>query len=352
MTKHLLNMMAALFFNSVVGATFAHLFGLSPTLGAVSANLLSILLSVFTPSGGVLREGLLREVWTGEMVKALRGKLEGTWLDGITDASHLVDNDVIHLVDVGVDPDVVINHSGDTPIDLQKLEDKDIAIRLDKFQTKVTPISDDELHALSYDKMSRVIESHGNALHDARLAKAAENICVKQASEGTILGTTGAKSPVTNRKKMTLADLLDIKRSMDAKGVPAEGRRLVLCVDHVNDLLAESQNFREQYNINRNDGTIGKIYGFEIYEFANTPFYTQAGVRKAASESPTTGEFHCSFAFYNKRVFKATGSTKMYHSKAETDPEYQRNKVNFRNYFIATMKKKDAVVVMTSKYEA
>lgn len=344
-------MAAALLFNSVVGATFAHLFGISPTLGAVSANLLSILLSVFTPSGGVLREGLLKEVWTGEMVKALRGKLEGTWLEGITDASHLVDNDVIHLVDVGVDPDVIINHSGDTAIDLQKLEDKDIAIRLDKFQTKVTPISDDELYALSYDKMKRVIESHGNALHDARLAKAAENICVKQASEGKILQTTGQKEAVTNRIKMTMDDLIEMKRKMDELGVPAEGRRLVLCVDHVNDLLATSQNFREQYNIDRTDGVIAKQYGFTIYEFARTPYYTAAGQRKAASVQPSTGEFHCSFAFYEKRLFKATGSTKMYHSKAETDPEYQRNKVNFRNYFIATMKKKDAVVVMMSKHQ-
>lgn len=350
MTKHILNVVTSLLFNGVVGGTMAAILGVDAMVGALAANLLSLLL-VFAPRG-ILRDGLLREVFTGEMVKSLRGKLEGTWLDGITDASHLVDNEVIHLVDVGVDPDVLINHNGQTAIDLQKLDDEDIAINLDKFQTKVTPITDDELHALSYDKMSRVIESHGNALHDAHLAKAAENICVKQDSEGTILSTTGEKSPVTKRKKMTMDDLIDMKRAMDEQGVPAEGRRLVLCVDHVNDLLGTSQNFRDQYNINRTDGVIAKQYGFNIYEFARTPFYTQAGVRKAASESPTTGEFHCSFAFYDKRVFKATGSVYMYHSKAETDPEYQRNKINFRNYFIATMKKQDAVVVMTSKYEA
>ena len=53
-----------------------------------------------------------------------------------------VNNDVIHLVEVGVDPDVLINNKT-YPIDVQALEDKDIAIKLDKFQTKATTITDD-----------------------------------------------------------------------------------------------------------------------------------------------------------------------------------------------------------------
>ena len=42
----------------------------------------------------------------------------------------------------------------------------------------------------------------------------------------------------------------------------------------------------------------------------------------------------------------------MYWSAAENDPEYQRNKVNFRHYFICMFKKADAGVVMTSGYKA
>ena len=38
-----------------------------------------------------------------------------------------------------MDPDVLINNKT-YPIDVQALEDRDIAIKLDKFQTKVTPI--------------------------------------------------------------------------------------------------------------------------------------------------------------------------------------------------------------------
>ena len=120
----------------------------------------------------------------------------------------------------------------------------------------------------------------------------------------------------------------------------------------MNDLLETSQVFKEQYNIDRNNGTVGRLYGFDIYEFVNNPLYTTGGTKKAVGATPGAGEFQCSFAFYTQRVFKATGSTKMYYSPADTDPEYQRNKLNYRHYFICLFKKADAGVVMRSGYKA
>ena len=240
------------------------------------------------------------------------------------------------------------------PIPLQALDDKDIAIKLDKFQTKVTPITDDELYAISYDKIARVKESHSNAINDAKFTKAAHALCAqKNTAKTPVLTTTGERDAATGRLKMTVKDLLAMKAALDKLGVPTTNRRLVLCTDHVNDLLETDQRFKEQYNIDRNTGKVGKLYGFDIYEFANTPYYTSNGVKKAVGDKgDTAGDFHCSFAFYTQRVFKATGSTKMYWSPAENDPEYQRNKVNFRHYFICMFKKADAGVVMTSGYKA
>ena len=42
----------------------------------------------------------------------------------------------------------------------------------------------------------------------------------------------------------------------------------------------------------------------------------------------------------------------MYFSEAQKDPEYQRNKISFRHYFICMFKKADAGVVMMSGYTA
>ncbi len=47
--------------------------------------------------------GVLKEVWTGELIRALRAYLDASWLVGVPDQSSIVDNDVIHMVDVGVD---------------------------------------------------------------------------------------------------------------------------------------------------------------------------------------------------------------------------------------------------------
>ena len=348
----ILMLLTALLFNSAVGVTFASMLGASPTTGAVFANVAGAFLGMAKEGVTGLRAGVLTEVWTGELVKHLRNFLEGSWLDGIPDQSSIVNNDVINLVEVGVDPDVLINNTT-YPIPLQALDDKDIAISLDKFQTKVTPITDDELYALSYDKMARVKESHGYAINDAKFTKAAHALCAtKNTATTPVLKTSGEQDPTTGRLRLTPNDLVEMKRALDELKVPSEGRRLVLCPDHVNDLLLVSQNFREQYNIDRNTGRVGMLYGFEIYEYGNNPVYTTAGEKKAVGATAEAGEFQCSFAFYKQRVFKATGSTKMYYSEAAGDPEYQRNKINFRHYFICMLKKADAGVVMRSDYKA
>lgn len=352
MSKKIMMFFAAILFNAVMGATICAAMGFAPVAGAVGMNAVGVLMGMAGQGAPVLRAGVYTEVWTGELVKVLRSGLEGSWLDGIPDQTSIVNNDVIHLVDVGVDPDVLINNTT-YPIPLQALDDEDISISLDKFQSKVTPITDDELYAISYDKMARVKESHGNAINDAKFTKAAHALCAKEHTAKTpVLKTTGAKDAETGRLRLTTDDLVRMKDAMDKLKVPTAGRRLVLCSDHVNDLLLVSQNFREQYNIDRNTGKVGKLFGFEIFEYGNNPVYSTAGKKKDVGVAAGTGEFQCSFAFYVPRVFKATGSTKMYYSAAENDPESQKNKINFRHYFICMFKKADAGVVMTSGYEA
>lgn len=350
--KTIFQSLCALLLNLLTGALFATLTGVPVQAGMVFMVTVGAAMSFAPALRGSLRAGVFAEIWTGELVKRLRAFSDGSWLDGIPDQSSIVKNDVIHLVEVGVDPEVLINNTT-YPIPLQALDDKDIAISLDKFQTKVTPITDDELYASSYDKISRVKESHASAIDDAKRAKAAHALCALENTATTpVLKTTGAADPATGRMRLTLGDLVRLKEALDNLGVPAENRRLVLCPDHVNDLLRAEQLFREQYNINRNNGTVGALYGFDIYTYGNTPVYTTAGKKKAVNAKADAGEFKCSFAFYTPRVFKATGSTQMYYSEARTDPEYQRNKVNFRHYFICMPKKADAGVVMMSGYQA
>lgn len=341
----------AIIANCMMGGAFAAVTGTDTVTCMATANIIATLAGPLMPKGVAMGSvspstGVLTEIWTGELVKKLNAGLNGSWLDGIPDNSSIVNNNVIHLVDCGVDPEVLINNTT-YPIDLQALDDSDIAIQLDKFQTKVTPITDDELYAISYDKMQRVKEAHGNAITEAKFKKAAHAMAI----EDHQISTTGDfENGTSGRRRITRDDIISLKQNFDKMGTPTQGRRLVLCPDHVNDLLLLDQKFADQY-YNYQTGKISNLYGFEVYEYANCPIFTQSGVKKALDATASTGEYQVSFAFLTDRVFKATGSTKMYYSEASTDPEYQRNKINFTHRFIAMPKKEDAFGVIMSAYE-
>lgn len=344
--------MMAILFNCLAGASVCAAVGLNPLAGAVAMNGIAGVAGLMPIENGILREGVYKELWTGELVKKLRAGLDGSWLDGIPDYSQAVQNDVIHLVQVGADPTVLIDNNT-YPLELEELTDGDIAITLSKFETCPTPVTDDELYAISYDKMARVKESHGEAINESKFIKAAHALCAASNTAATpVLATTGAADAETGRKIFTKNDIIRMKKQFDKMGIPVGDRRLVLCPDHANDMLSWDENFARQYNIDSNTGKIARLYGFDIYEFNGNPLYTTAGVKKSVGASASTGEFQCSFAFYTKRVFKATGSTKMYYQDSSTDPYNHQSVVDFVHRFVCLFKKNDAGVVMYSAYDS
>lgn len=307
--------------------------------GVAAGVVIPMALGKFMPEGAAL-EGVYTEVWTGELVRQLRGGMTASFLDGVSDYSAAVNNEVVHLVDVGGDPDVLINNTT-YPIAAQELEDGDIALGLDKFQTKKTAVSDDQLFAISYDKMGSVIERHGDAITIAKFKKAAHALAPNSNTAKTPVVPTSGEDD-NGRKKCTRKDIIALKRKLDALQVPTAGRRLVLCSDHVNDLLEDDQKFRDQY-YNYTTGKIANMYGFEVYEFENCPYFTKEGTKVPFKNSPSGTDHQASFCFYTKRVFRAQGSTKMYYRDAQTNPDYQQNEVNFRHYYIVLPKKMEAI---------
>lgn len=343
---------SGLLFNAVMGFVLAFALGVLPAVGAVAAVGGTMMLGGFMPKG-VAMEGVLTEVWTGELIKALRTGDKATFLDGLPDYSQYAENDVIHMVDVGGDPEVLVNNTT-YPIAIQQITDTDAVFSLDKFQTKPTSITDDELYALSYDKMSSVKERHAQALLVKKYAKAIHALAPdSNAAKTPVLKTTGdvEGGAATGRRMLQRSDIIALKKRFDVMQVPAEDRRLVLCPDHVNDLLMQDQKFAEQY-YNYTTGKIANLYSFQVYEFVNNPVYKAAGTKVTFGTAAGANEFQASVAFYGKMTFKATGSTKMYYSEAKTDPQNQRSLVNFRHYFIVLPKKKEAIAAIMSDYKA
>lgn len=139
-----------------------------------------------------------------------------------------------------------------------------------------------------------------------------------------------------------MKDIIALKRALDNAEVPEDGRRLVLCPDHVNDLLEQDQSFKDKF-YNYTSGKLLNMYGFQIYTFINCPYYTNEGVKVPYNQTPGETDLKGSFVFYVPRMFRAQGSTKMYYSAAATSPQTQESLVNFRHYYIVLPKKQEAI---------
>ncbi len=291
--------------------------------------------------------GVYAEVWTGELVKKMRTSDESLgWLNAIRNYDQYAKNDVIHLVDVGVDPEVLINNTT-YPIPISDLGENDIAIKLDKYQTTATRITDDELHALSYDKMATAMELHNEAISEKKYMKFLHALAPAADTDKTpVVLTTGTATD--GRKAITKKDIIALKSRMDKLKIPKKGRILVLCSDHVNDLLDIDQKFREQY-YNYQTGKISNLYGFEVYEFEDCPFFDVVEKTKVPFAAiPGENARQASVAFFAPRMMKAKGSTKFYYSKAENNPTTQESMINYRHYAICLPKKQEAIGAIVS----
>lgn len=295
---------------------------------------------------GIAMAGVYKEVWTGEVIKALSAKGEGAFLDGIPDFSQYVvavgdEMQVIHNTYFGVQPDVLINNTT-YPIPIQELNGADIPITLDKYQTKATPVTDDELYALNYDKIGLVKGVHADAINESKIQKAIHSLAPgSNTAAMPVLVTTG-EDDGTGRKRLIWPDLVSLKKQCDELSIPKLGRRLVLCTDHENDMLLIDPKFQDQFY----DAASGKVYnrlGFEFYSYVANPYFNPATKTKLAYGAVTVATDRQASVFFSlKRAGKATGWTKMYYSEAKSDPLTQRNLINFRHNAIVLPLREEA----------
>jgi hypothetical protein len=346
--KKVLFFIAALVANMFVGALVAPALGITALSGGIGTGVVSLIAGQFAPQG-VAMAGLLTEVWTGEMVKAFRTSMESIgWLNKIRSYDQYAENDVIHFVNIGGDPTVLVNNTT-YPLEIETLADADKAISLDKYQTKPTAVTDDEIYALSYDKMASVIDRHKDAMSEKKYQKAIHALAPAGHTSATpVILTTGDNDEGGTRKMITRQNIIALKKAFDGIKVPLAGRILVLCPDHINDLLLADQKFADQY-YNYTSGKIANLYGFEVYEYQDNPYYGFAAKTKLAFGGTVTADHRqASVAFFAPRMMKATGSTKAYLSEAKNDPKTQQNLVNYRHYFIALPLKNEAIGAIVS----
>ncbi len=349
--KKLVALFMALFAVVFVSSAVSQVTGFDYQTVLVTTTGLSLISSA--PSGALFA-GLNQEIWTDVLVKNLKAGEEASFLNEIPDSSQYVmasrnDNDIIHLVDVGVDPEVLINNTT-YPIPIVSQTDGDIPIQLDKFQTKATRVSDDELAYIAYDKIALVQSKHLKAIKKAKFGKAAHALAPNADSSLTPVVSTTGDDDGTGRKKMTYADLLALKRKFDSAGFDDEGRILVLSTDHYNDLL-EDKELKNLFSKQFQDEKSGKlnlfIAGFKLYRYLRNPYFNATTkTKKSFGAVPGAGDYRATFAFVADEAFRANGRTKNY--TKEPEPEYQAWLYNVRHNYIVLPKKQRSIGAIIS----
>jgi hypothetical protein len=262
-----------------------------------------------------------------EMLKKFRHS--NTWLDALKSKQSWVDNDVIKIPKRGTDPTVLINNTI-YPIVSNGRADTHVVLSLNKYETTNTTVTAAELYALPYEKVSDVQEQHREELEDKTAQHALHSIAPNSNLAITpVLTCTGPVSG--SRPTLSYKDVARMKLALDKLRVPKAGRIIVLCADHVADLLAEDRTFTTQYH-NAIDGVLAKsYYGFTIYESTYNPTYS-GGTKVAfgAVDGPQVS----SVVLHDKTCFKATGTITRYARPKDLDPENRRHTIGFELYFI------------------
>lgn len=267
-----------------------------------------------------------------EMLKQLRH--EHTWASEIKSKQSWVNNDVIKIPKRGAAPAVLINNTN-YPIVKNGRDDSHVVVSLNKFDTENTTVTQDELYALPYEKVSDVQMQHRETLEDETMEYGIWGLAPLEDDEAEnqfVLETTGANDG-TGRLKLTTKDLRTLQAKMNKKGIDKKGRILVLCDDHVSDLLDEDKNFYTQYHNHREGIISGKYYGFKVYEDSTTPEYDDTTLQRLPYGSATVGR-KSSVVFHKKATAKAAGTITRFARAASEDPENRENTIGFRLWHI------------------
>lgn len=287
------------------------------------------------------------EVWLDRVINNLTTADQAPFLDGIAemdvDVSQMgegtiTESNVINVPTSEFAPDILINNST-YPIALQAYTDDAVIIQLDKYQTKVVTLSDDQVLGATYDKIDNATRKTVQKLTAEKFGKAVHAIAPTSNTANTpvITATGGATAEAApgGRLRLVYEDLVSLKEAFDGiDGCPVEGRRLILNSNHYNDLLRDRKNFGDQL-VNYKTGDVAPtIAGFEIFQYVNMPSYA-AGVKKAYGSVAGGTDKKASIAFVKDNIAKKTGNTKQYFTAAADNPTTQTNQLAYRHYFIA-----------------
>lgn len=281
-----------------------------------------------------------------ELIKKFRH--DNSWLSELSPRPKWVGNDVIKIPRQGADPNVLINNNI-YPIAVNNHADDFIIVALNKYETDNESVTDDELYALPYEKVSETQMKHRITLEDKVSQHALFSIAIGAAAVNTpVLETTGPDDG-TGRKRLITGDLITLWKKLGDLKVPLTGRVIVLSNEHAADLMVEDSNRAKSWGADFQNGVSGVVHvGFKLWVATYNPNYDlEEGVWTRQAFESVNGR-PASVVFYKNNAIKAPGSVKRYAVDAASNTRYRQNEIGFRLYFIAVGIKDEGFAAIVS----
>lgn len=274
------------------------------------------------------------EMWKREIIERL--KMDNRFMDYATNADdYVVGGSVVHIPQSGGPTPTIINNST-YPLTVVQRGDTEISYVLDRFSKAPVLITDIDKAELSYNKMQSVIdEQMGSLLDDVgtwmlyRWIFGLPNTTLfRVPTSSASTRPAGAPGATSTRKRAVEADIISAKAAFDNANIPMKDRYFVLCSNHYNDLLADT-NLKNYFQsiVNIKEGEVPKLHGFNFIQRTTAGRVATDGTIKSPDAANATTDNECSVFFHKGSVEKATGNVQIFDNYNQA--EYQGDIVSF-----------------------
>ncbi len=282
--------------------------GINPVYTALGIVTTFATVTYFKPfQKGILQEGLQTEVWIADIKE--QPLPDTSFITQSQDLSAYVRNNVLHLAEAGVDPDVFLNYftQNNTPLPIQSIDDIPHEVMLQIWSTARTKHNNLLDAELSYDKRGSILKRHRNAM-------------AKNMAQRTAYAWAAATNDEFNKiMNLDAADsvidaLTDMEEFMIDNDLDMDNMNIILSSNHAARIKKEDKKLYKEITSEKG----AKISNFKIFRYSKTPYYTAAGVKKPWGSTVESTDKKASIIWSSEEVFRCTGDVEVYSTIADS----------------------------------
>lgn len=250
---------------------------------------------------GNLMEGLQTEVWIADIKE--KPLPDTSFIAQSQDLSAYVNNNVLHLAEAGVDPDVHLNYFTENTDELpiQDIADIPHEVVLQIWSTSQTRHNNLIEAELSYDKRASVLNRHRAALAKNMAQRTAFAWSAATNDEFNKILNIGATDSVIDA-------FIDMRAFFKKLDIDMSNMNVILQADHEARIKKEDKKLYKELISDKG----ATLYDFKIFSYSKTPYYTAAGVRKPWGSTVESTDKQASVIWDSTEVFRCTGDVEIY----------------------------------------